>query len=70
MALICGVLLFVLDSASGGELNLFAWTREKIAKEKEEKEKKQSERYHCILRPACKGRVWLYVARPCIMEAL
>ena len=38
-----GILLYVLDSTSGGNLNLSAWTRAKIeaAKEKEEEAKKQ-----------------------------
>ena len=40
-----GILVYVLDSASGGNLNLAAWTRAKIEKEKEreEEEKKQKE---------------------------
>ena len=38
MALICGILLFVIDFANGGSLNLFALTRAKMEKEKEDKE--------------------------------
>ena len=38
-----GILLYVLDSTSGGNLNLSAWTRAKIekAKKEEEEAKKQ-----------------------------
>ena len=38
-----GILLYILDSTSGGNLNLSAWTRAKIekAKEKEEEEEKK-----------------------------
>ena len=43
LSLIAGILLYVVDSAPGGRLNLAAWTRNKLEqKEKEEKEAKRS----------------------------
>ncbi len=35
VSLICGVLLYVIDSVNGGTMNLFALTRAKMEKEKE-----------------------------------
>lgn len=39
VALICGVLLYVIDFTSEGTLNLSSWARHRLEKEKEEKEK-------------------------------
>lgn len=36
IALIAGILLYILDSGSGGRLNMTAWTRAKLEKEKEQ----------------------------------
>ena len=45
VALICGVLLYVIDLTSEGTLNLSAWARHRIEKEKEEKEKIALDKY-------------------------